>query len=69
MNEQVRDAIKVMEPVLGHYMFAAVNQHGVLQLTFARKTISLPRLKFLAGRRARAAEHTDQGSTDQEGTA
>jgi len=53
-----------METELGQYLFCALNQNDVLQLTFARKTVSRNRLKVLARRRARAKEHIDQGSAE-----
>jgi len=52
-----------MEEELGTFLFAAVNQHNVLRLTFTRATISRARVKFLANRRARGKGHIDQGST------
>ena len=51
-----------MEPELGQFLYPAVNQHDVLQLTFTKRTVSRPLLIHLAKRRARAKEHTDQGS-------
>jgi hypothetical protein len=51
-----------MEAELGQFLFHAVNQHGVLQLTFVRRTVSRPLLRAKAKRRARGQGHLDQGS-------
>jgi hypothetical protein len=53
-----------MEAEYGRFLFGAVNQHDIVQLTFTRRTISRPLLIALARRRARAKTHVDQGSKE-----
>lgn len=52
IDHETLAAIKVMEQEYGSYLFKAFDQHGVLQLTFTRRTISRPFLIQLAKRRA-----------------
>ena len=56
-----------MESEYGRFLFGAVNQHDVVQLTFVKRTISRPLLMQLAKRRARGSSHIDQGSEREAG--